>query len=255
MIDDWSMVSSALAIRGWAAVRRDAIDMLSCLPDESVDLYATDPAYESLEKHRAKGGTTGRLIHSQRSSNDWFPIFHNDRFPELLFHMYRTLRRNRHAYIVCDDTTSDVIKPMAKDAGFRIWSRLYTKYDDQFEGEPGCDRLIWDKLDIGMGYHWRSRYETIMFLEKGKRKLNHLGWPNVIECKRLRDKNAYPTEKPPELFERLVLNSSHEGELVVDPFCGAAPSGEASRRTGRLWFGIDVVPRALRLTGERLDGL
>ena len=52
----------------------DAVSWLRGLPEESVDLLVTDPAYESLEKHRAVGTTT-RLKHSKSSSNDWFRVF------------------------------------------------------------------------------------------------------------------------------------------------------------------------------------
>ena len=58
---------------------RDAVEWLQQLPSESVDLLITDPAYESLEKHRAIGTTT-RLKHSKASSNDWFHVFPNARF-------------------------------------------------------------------------------------------------------------------------------------------------------------------------------
>lgn len=51
----------------------DAVQWLRALPAESVDLVVTDPAYESLEKHRAIGTTT-RLKHSKASSNDWFRV-------------------------------------------------------------------------------------------------------------------------------------------------------------------------------------
>ena len=47
----------------------DAVTWLRGQPAASVDLLVTDPAYESLEKHRAVGTTT-RLKHSKASSND-----------------------------------------------------------------------------------------------------------------------------------------------------------------------------------------
>lgn len=232
---DWSVIKASLGANGHAVVRRDAVDLLAALPSGCVDCYAMDPAYESLEKHRKAGGTTGRLMHSKMSSNDWFPIFANARFPALLEQMYRTLKRDRHAYIMCDDETSDVIKPMARAAGFTVW-----------------DRIIWDKKSIGMGYHWRKQTEFILFLEKGKRRLNELGWSNVIECKRLQGKDLYPTEKPPEVFERLILNSTQPGELVADPFCGSGSCGEASLATGRLWLGSDVAEEAIGRSRARL---
>lgn len=233
----WAMVSSAVLSTGYAVVKCDAVELMSSMPNDCVDLYATDPAYESLEKHRAVGTTT-RLTHSKMSSNDWFPIFKNERFPELLAQMYRTLRRNRHAYIMCDDETSDVIKPMATAAGFKVWSRL-----------------VWDKMTIGMGYHWRSQSEFILFLEKGKRRLNNLGWSNIIQQKRVRNKDAYPTEKPPELFERVLLNSTQPGELVMDPFCGSGACGKASIANGRKWVGVDVVDGAIQRSRALCGGI
>lgn len=61
----------------------DAVARLEGLVAGAVDLIVTDPACESLEKHRAIGITT-RLKYSKASSNDRFAIFRNERFEELL---------------------------------------------------------------------------------------------------------------------------------------------------------------------------
>lgn len=135
-------------IKNFALHQADAVEWLHQLPDASVDLAITDPAYESLEKHR-KIGTTTRLKQSKASSNAWFPIFKNDRFPALLAELYRVLKKNTHLYIFCDQETMFVIKPMAEEAGFRFWKPI-----------------VWDKLKIGMGYHYRARYEFILFLRR-----------------------------------------------------------------------------------------
>lgn len=88
----------------------DAVDWLRTLPDNSVDLFVTDPPYESLEKHR-KRGTTTRLKHSKASSNDWFSIFPNERFAELFAEVYRVLKPNAHFYLMCDQETMFHAKP------------------------------------------------------------------------------------------------------------------------------------------------
>ena len=82
----------------------DAVEWLDALPAASVDLVVTDPPYESLEKHRAIGTTT-RLKHSKASSNDWFTVFPNRRFPELFRAVHRVLKRNAHFYLFCDQET------------------------------------------------------------------------------------------------------------------------------------------------------
>src|SRR5690606_28414319 len=97
----------------------DAFDWLKSLQDDSVDLVITDPPYESLEKYRAIGTTT-RLKMSKSSSNQWFPIIKNNQFEELLFHIYRVLRNNRHFYLFCDNETMFIVKPIAEKIGFKF---------------------------------------------------------------------------------------------------------------------------------------
>src|SRR5437764_10334106 len=104
-------------------VQLDAVAWLRSLPSASVDLLITDPPYESLEKYRAIGTTT-RLKHSKASSNDWFAIFPNARFPELFTEVYRVLRRDAHFYLYCDPETMFVAKPLAEAAGFKFWKPL-----------------------------------------------------------------------------------------------------------------------------------
>lgn len=224
-----------IALRGWAVSEGDACAKLRALPAESVDLIVTDLPYESLEKHRARGTTT-RLVHSKKSSNDWFKVFPNARFAELFAQLYRVLKKHRHCYMFCDDETSDVMKPMAKAAGFTVWKRL-----------------VWDKQCIGMGYHYRARYEFILFLEKGKRRLNNLATPDILEHKRLVGKGVYPAEKPVGLYEDLIRQSTVEGELVCDPFVGSGAGGEAAQKLGRQFLGFDLNPEAVVLARNRLS--
>jgi site-specific DNA-methyltransferase (adenine-specific) len=212
--------------------QQDAVAWLRSLPPNSVDLIITDPAYESLEKHRAVGTTT-RLKHSKASSNDWFAIFPNARFSDLFAAAYRALKKNAHFYLFCDPETMFIAKPVGEAAGLKFWKPL-----------------IWDKRTIGMGYHYRARYETILFFEKGKRRLNDLGVPDIIEVPRVR--NGYPTEKPVAVGEVLVRQSSAPGEVVVDPFMGSGTFGVAAVRLGRNFAGTDTSAKAAKVTRTRL---
>ena len=213
----------------------DAVRWLQDQPSESTDLLITDPAYESLEKHRAVGTTT-RLKHSKASSNDWFRIFPNARFGELFAEAYRVLRRNTHFYLLCDAETMFVAKPEAEQAGFKFWKPL-----------------VWDKRTIGMGYHYRARYEFILFFEKGKRRLNDLGIPDVLSVPRVR--GGYPAEKPVGVSEILIGQSSQPGDTVADPFMGSGSVGVAALKTGRRFLGNDLNPEAVRLAATRLREL
>ena len=210
----------------------DAVSWLRDQPSESVDLMITDPAYESLEKHRAVGTTT-RLKHSKSSSNDWFMVFPNARFGELFAEAFRVLKRDTHFYLFCDAETMFIAKPEAEKAGFRFWKPL-----------------VWDKRTIGMGYHYRARYEFILFFEKGKRRLNDLGVADVITVPRIH--RGYPAEKPAKVSEVLVKQSSQPGDVVADPFMGSGSVGVAALRLGRRFIGTDLNPEAVRLSAQRL---
>src|SRR6476620_4770266 len=211
---------------------QDAVVWLLELPSESVDVAVTDPAYESLEKHRAVGTTT-RLKHSKASSNDWFRVFPNERFGELFAEVYRVLRRNTHFYLLCDAETMFVAKPEAEQAGFKFWKPL-----------------VWDKRTIGMGYHYRARYEFILFFEKGKRRLNDLGISDVLSVPRVH--GGYPAEKPVGVSEILIGQSSQPGDTVADPFMGSGSVGVAALKTGRRFLGNDLNPEAVRRAATRL---
>jgi site-specific DNA-methyltransferase (adenine-specific) len=206
--------------------KMDAVAWLKSMRPESVDLVITDPAYESLEKHRAVGTTT-------RLTGAWFEIFPNRRFPEFFAELYRVLKPSTHCYVMCDPETAFVIKPMGEAAGFKFWKPL-----------------VWSKLSMGMGYHYRAKFEFVMFFEKGSRQLNDLGVCDVLEFKRVR--GGYPTEKPVELCEVLVTQSSQPGELVIDPFMGSGSAGVAALRNGRLFAGSDIAEASIKLATERL---
>lgn len=210
----------------------DAVSWLKTLESESVDLVVTDPPYESLEKHR-KIGTTTRLKNSKASSNKWFQIFPNSRFEELLSEIYRVLKKNSHFYLLCDQETAFIIKPIAEAMGFKFWKPI-----------------VWDKVKIGMGYHYRARYEFILFFEKGKRKLNDLSIPDVLSVPRIH--RGYPTEKPVELIEILINQSTKEGELVCDPFMGSCSTGQAALNLNRKFIGNDICEEAYEISIERL---
>ena len=373
----------------------DAVAWLRTLPSESVDLVVTDPPYESLEKHRAIGTTT-RLKHSKASSNDWFSIFPNARFPELFAEVHRVLRRNTHFYLYCDPETMFVAKPLAEAAGFKFWKpliwdkclgpdtlvwtargvqriaeivpgdrvaipeggtcevvatrrtrapalrlslsdggQLLAARDHRFllangvlvearelrVGSTFCTRPVlsrgtpslaahghtphaasmtaspiarrWierpaavavtaiadageqelidisiehrDELfllangvvshncKIGMGYHYRARYECILFFEKGKRKLSDLGIADILEAPRI--SGGYPAEKPPSVSSVLITQSTEPGQLVIDPFMGSGSVGVAALSVGRTFYGNDLCAEAVQITRDRLlDG-
>jgi site-specific DNA-methyltransferase (adenine-specific) len=64
---------------------------------------------------------------------------------------------------------------------------------------------------------------------------------------------GYPTQKPEALLERILLASSNEGDLVLDPFCGCGTAIAVAEKLGRRWIGIDITHLAIALMRNRLQ--
>ncbi|MYF65882.1 MAG: site-specific DNA-methyltransferase [Chloroflexi bacterium] len=67
-----------------------------------------------------------------------------------------------------------------------------------------------------------------------------------------KERLGYPTQKPEALLERIILASSNEGDVVLDPFCGCGTAVAVAERLGRRWIGIDVTHLAISLMKSRL---
>jgi len=198
------------------------------LADGSIDMICTDPAYWTLNKWREVGTTTrlgGHKDADQRDESKWFETIDANDLRDLMNEIWRVLKNNSHAYIFCDHETLRYVLSYADDMDWR-------------KVKP----LIWDKVNQGMGYTYRCRYEFIVFLEKGKRRLNDLGIPDILTVKKI--VNGYPTEKPVPLMEILIKQSTVENEIVCDPFFGSGSVAVACKNLNRHFTGTDISEKA-----------
>lgn len=69
------------------------------------------------------------------------------------------------------------------------------------------------------------------------------------------EKTPHITQKPEELLRRIVLASSNEGDLVVDPFLGSGTTAVVSEQLGRKWLGNDISPEYLNWTIKRVENV
>jgi len=222
----------------------DAMAGLKDLSDASVDLIITDPPYDTLEKWRDMGTTT-RLKESKASSNKWFPVVPPGFFELFFQECFRVLKKNTYLFVFCDDDTRYNIDPYIRGSGFMrrkalIWEKvgasdkvLCQKCGEVFEERrPGAP---------GMGYPFRSCYEVIYFAQKAKRKSpEDKTMRDVLKAPILKGNTFWPTEKPLELIQKLIAQSSVEGDLVLDPFAGSGSTLVAAYTMGRRFLGFDI---------------
>lgn len=218
--------------------KKDAFAFLETLPNESVDLVFTDPPYWTLNKWRNVGTTTRLGGNSDKDKQTgWFETIDSEELRQLICEIYRVLKKDRHAFIMCDGQTLKWILGYVEEAGFDYYKPL-----------------IWDKVSLGMGYHFRSRHEFIVMLDKGKnRKPKNLSLPDIFTVPMV--KGGYPTQKPLGLISTFIEQFTEENELVVDPFFGSGTVPLACQDFNRNFQGSDISDEAHKYTNERLGVL
>jgi site-specific DNA-methyltransferase (adenine-specific) len=64
----------------------------------------------------------------------------------------------------------------------------------------------------------------------------------------------HPTQKPLTLLKRIVMASTNEGNVILDPFNGSGTTGLAAEQIGqRKYIGIDISSEYIELTIKRLQ--
>ena len=110
-----------------------------------------------------------------------------------------------------------------------------------------------------MGQYYMSQFEYILFFRKGKGvKINNCGTSDILSVPNIKTKgadgnNLHDTEKPIELMQILVENSSHENEIVLDPFVGVGSTALAAARTGRKFIGYELDEKYYKIACQRVD--
>lgn len=173
-----------------------------------------------------------------------------------------------------------------------IWNQIYQPYDPayvnqyyRYQDADGRRFMSGDLSAAGLqggGYDyewksvrrvWRVPVETMKRLDaEGRVFYTRNGIPRMkryldearglacqdvwsdIEALRSwhQERLGYPTQKPLSLLERIITASSHEGDVILDPFCGCGTTVEAAQSLKREWIGIDVTHYAVTLIEARL---
>ncbi|MEM1131849.1 MAG: DNA methyltransferase [Pseudomonadota bacterium] len=126
--------------------------------------------------------------------------------------------------------------------------------DDVFEELKNL--IVWAKSNAGMGAFYRSAHELcyVFKVSQGKH-INNIGlggrhrtnvWhyhgTNVFRAGRMDDLNDHPTIKPKQMIADAIIDCSHHGGIVLDPFCGSGTTLVAAEMTKRRGYGIELDP-------------
>ncbi len=236
-------------------VAGDARDILPSLASGSVDFFFTDPPYGHNNNnngdliHRIEAAL-GRLACGSDSPPASRPIANdgaeaNDLVKWFYANASRLLKPGHVLCCCCGGGGGP-------DPQFARWS-LWLAEALQFK-----QMVVWDKGPMGMGWHYRRSYETVLVAEKPGAKCAWYDESDRIENiirhipKLIPTAKDHPTPKPVELAAHFIQLHTRPGDLVVDPFMGGGSTAEACKRLGRRFLGVELDPQWLDLAINRL---
>ena len=127
--------------------------------------------------------------------------------------------------VIKSSTTSPGRKPIRR----RIWPAAASLIPRKpFSGAQKADRKS----------HHLFNYELMKEVNGGKQMKDV--WTGSLTKSTEKKEGKHPTQKPEYLLERIVLASTAEGMLVMDPFCGSGTTGVAAKRLGRKFIGLEM---------------
>ena len=114
------------------------------------------------------------------------------------------------------------------------------------------ETILWAKKDLKKAKH-KFNYEVMKSLNGGKQAKDV--WESSLTKPSEKKQGKHPTQKPIEILEKLILASTDEGDLILDPFNGSGTTGIAASRLNRKYIGIDTEKEFLDLTIRRKDNI
>lgn len=230
-------------------------------PDEYFDAIVSDIPYEIStggcaikERPNEYGGILNhRYYTDDRLKNKWLKqddindnatlirkgkFFENiPEFSEWLPDIYRVLKPQSHCYLMINSRNLKELQIEAEKVGFKF-----------------CNLLVWVKNNQTPHKFFCQRTEFILMLRKGReRYINDMGMSNVFVYPNILGNKYHPNEKPVELMRDLVINSTNEGDKVLDPFCGSGSTLLACKQTNRDYYGIEIDEKYYNIAKKRLE--
>lgn len=115
--------------------------------------------------------------------------------------------------------------------------------------------IVWDKGNSLPTQYYMNSYELILMLRKGKaRKINNMGTKNILRIPNILGNKQHPTEKPVELMQILIENSSNENDIILDPFFGSGSTAVSCIESNRKFIGCEIDKKYYEIARNRLIG-
>jgi modification methylase len=240
----------------------DCIEQLSRLPEASIDLTFADPPYNlqlAGELYRPNNSRVDAV------DDDWdkFSSFAAyDAFTrDWLAACRRVLKPNGSLWVIGSYHNIFRVGTILQDLGFWVLNDVIWRKTNPMPNFRGRrftnahETMIW--ASTGPKARYTFNYESMKALNEDLQMRSDWLLPICSGSERLKQdgRKTHPTQKPEALLQRVILASSHVGDVVLDPFMGSGTTAVAAKRLGRSFVGIEREETYAEAARERLKGL
>lgn len=223
----------------------DCLELMKNIPDNSIDLILTDPPY--LISATNGGGTINNIKKLNKSLADLKKVDITQGYDiEHFGNEFIRIMKEINIYFWCN-------KVQIPD----YFNFYVNKHKCKF------DIICWHKTNALPTYSnkYLSDTEYLLYFRKGKGKC----FPQSYEDAKTyyvapinhKDKKdfGHPTIKPLDITEKIIRNSTREGQLVLDPFMGSGTTGVASLNNNRNFIGMELDEGYFDIAKNRIENL
>jgi DNA modification methylase len=244
------------------AVLGDCLTVMRKLPDEIADLVFVDPPYFLQLPNRKLVRWSGTVVQGVNEGWDRFASFAEyDAFTRAwLTEVRRLMKPQATVWVIGTYHNIFRLGAILQDLGFWILNDVvWVKSNPvpnfrQVRFTNATETLIWAVKDKGeKGY--TINFDAVKSFGLGKVGANVWQLPVCAGKERVKGpdgKKLHPTQKPERLLERVILTSSAEGDVVLDPMAGVGTTGLVARWQGRHFVMIEQDARYVAAIEQRL---
>ncbi|MCS7152306.1 MAG: DNA methyltransferase [Endomicrobia bacterium] len=219
----------------------DALELLTFIPNNSIDLIITDPPFGIDFKHNMG-------FYNRKQSNVMYGYkeVRKENYYEFslkwIKESWRVLKANGSIYIVSGWTNLKDILNAIDNTGFNLINHIIWKY--QFG-------VYTKKKFVTSHYH-------ILYCVKNPKNYTFNKIENypedvwIINRDYQPNKVKTPTRLPEKLVEKIILYSSKEGDIILDPFAGSGTVGVCAKKLNRNFICFEIVKEYVELAKYRL---
>ena len=238
----------------------DAFEVLPTLKSESVDLVFIDPPY-FMQTEGSLVRSEGTLFDEIAEHWDKFDSFNDyDIFTiNYLNEIKKIMKKNASLWIIGSFQNIYRIGKILQDMGFWIINDIIWKKSNPTPNFKGTrftnshETLLWVIKDKNSKYTFN--YKTMKYLNGGKQMGSVWEIPICAGSERIKidGKKAHPTQKPEKLLENIILATSKQKDIVLDPFMGIGTTAAVAKRLGRNYIGIEREEKYFNLAKKRVE--